>query len=71
MARDLEDIKAEVMRLGDPWDLAGRTRLWDDGVYTGDGSDLIACRDIVHDLYILWSETGVSGRTTTDKKGTP
>lgn len=54
----LKDIKKAVLRLGDPWTLKKRTRFWSDGTHTGDGKDLIECRDIVHDLYEFWTRGG-------------
>lgn len=54
----IEQIIKSVKKVGDPW-LNPRTRLFEDGTYTGDGKDLIACRDIVHDLHKLWFEKGV------------
>lgn len=53
----IEQIKERVRKVGDPW-VNPRTRLWDNGTYDGDGKDLIACRDIVHDLYELWFDKG-------------
>lgn len=64
--RKLSDIKSEILRLGDPWDLVPRTKLWEDGTYTGSGTDLIECRDLIHDLYVLWS--GSKSRTTASEK---
>ena len=46
---ELEKIKSIVKDIPDPWD-EPRTRLWDDGTYDGDGKDLIACRDAIHDI---------------------
>lgn len=57
----IDEIKKAVRKLGDPWEdgkTRPRTRLWDDGTYSGDGNDLISCRDIVHDLYELWFKKG-------------
>lgn len=57
----IEQIKKAVRKLGDPWEgwkNRPRTRLFDDGTFVGDGEDLIACRDIVHDLYELWFGDG-------------
>ena len=53
----IEQIKKAVRKVGDPW-VNPRTRLWPNGTYTGNGEDLIACHDIVHDLYELWFENG-------------
>ena len=51
----IEQIKKAVRKVGDPW-VNPRTRLWPNGTYTGNGEDLIACRDIVQDLYERWLE---------------
>lgn len=53
----IKQIKKAVFEVGDPW-IKPRTSLWPDKTYTGSGKDLIACRDIVHDLYELWFEKG-------------
>lgn len=52
----LAKISAIVEKIRDPWDNP-RTRIWEDGTYTGDGLDLINCRDAIHDLKELLGQS--------------
>ena len=55
LLEELKPVKKAILAAGDPW-IYPRTRLWEDGTYSGDGKDLLACRDAVHDLYEIWSD---------------
>ena len=46
---ELERIKEIVKDIPDPWG-SSRTRLLEDGTYDGDGKDIIACRDAIHNI---------------------
>lgn len=41
ISRKLNDIKSEILSLGDPLELVPGTMLWGDVTYTGAGIDLI------------------------------